>query len=446
MCKKIMAAMLPLCILCLLSGCGADVGNPTGQEQRYSADGEHGKGAQGYVQPEMKGEITIASFYEQEFLTTAAAQFMELYPEVTVSINVYDEASGAGSVEAYQTYLNTKIMTKKAEDIMFNSFLPVEKYSEMGVFADLSDYMKATPEFNDENYFMNVLQAAREKNGELYLLPYMAKFEALGFTDELFTKQAVDRLPGARFTECMELAKDLLRDTDKMNAYLVHKNEMSYANYMIRDVFSELIDMENKEVNIHSDTYTNIIKEAKELSKGNAFGRGIDYYHSEYYYAAVCDYDVQAAFYELDTQAGISHSRPLADKEGNVAINANACLALNSASENQDLAWEFIKYLLSDEVQSLPSVHGLAVNKRGFEAAVTRYYKFYADGGNGAVEKEAYEELLESWMEQINACDTVDAALWALIEEENSKFFEGVQTAEETASVLQRKIEQYLHE
>lgn len=444
--KKISALMLTLCVLCMLSGCGKDVEKPAGQEQRYSADEGRGRGAQGYVQPEMKGEITISSFLAQEFLTTAAAQFMELYPEVTVSINVYDEASGAGSVEAYQTYLNTKIMTKKAEDIIFNSFLPVEKYSEMGVFADLSDYISMTPELNDENYFMNVLQAAREKNGELYLLPYMAKFEAVGFTDKLLSNQVVDSQQSARFTECMDMAKELLRDTDETNAYLIHKNEMSYANYMIKDVFSELIDMENKEINIDSDAYTNIIKETKELSERNAFGRGIDFYHSEYYFAAVCDYDVQAAFYELDAQAGISHSRPLADKEGNVAINANACLALNSASENQDLAWEFIKFLLSDEVQSLPSVHGLAVNKRGFEAAVERYYKFYADGGNGAVEKGAYEELLESWMKQINACDTVDAALWALIEEENSKFFEGGQTAEETASVLQRKIEQYLHE
>ena len=129
-----------------------------------------------------------------------------------------------------------------------------------------------------------------------------------------------------------------------------------------------------------------------------------------------------------------------------MAINANACLALNSASENKDLAWEFIKYLLSEEVQSQPSVHGLAVNRKGFEAAVERYYNYYTDNGNSTVDQEEYRELLENWMEQINDCDTVDSDIWTLIEEENAKFFQGEQTAQDTASILQRKIEQYFNE
>ena len=49
-------------------------------------------------------------------------------------------------------------------------------------------------------------------------------------------------------------------------------------------------------------------------------------------------------------------------------------------------------------------------------------------------------------MEQINDCDTVDSAIWTLIEEENSKFFDGKQSAEDTATILQRKIEQYFNE
>ena len=155
---------------------------------------------------------------------------------------------------------------------------------------------------------------------------------------------------------------------------------------------------------------------------------------------------MQAAFYELDTSAGASYGMPMADKDGNVAINANGCLALNSASDNKDLAWEFMKYLLSDEVQSLPSLHGLAVNKTGFDAIAERYYSFYSEGSQATVDKEEYAELLENWMEQINDCDTVDSAIWTLIEEENNKFFEGKQTAEETASILQRKLEQYFNE
>lgn len=458
---RILLALL-LCMVCVFGGCGKSDGNTSqtqkeenlqsggNEEQKDISSGEEtdAQEKEVYVQPEMKGEISISCFVEQEFLATAAEQFMDIYPDVTVKINVYNETSGAGSVEDYQTYLNTKIMTGKAEDIIFNSFLPVMKYSEMGVFEDLSRYIALTPELNDENYFMNVLQAVREESGEIYMIPYMAKFDVVGFSDVLLEEQPgmESRLQSAGFSERMDVAKELVQNTDKNNAFLIMLNEVTYADYLIEDAWNDFVDVEKKEANFNSEDYISLLKEVKELSESNAFDADVDFYNTEYYYAATCDYDVQAAFYELDEQSGLSYSMPLADSEGNVAINANYCLALNSASGNQDLAWEFIKYLLSEEVQSLPSVHGLAVNKKGFEAAAERYCNFYAEGSSGSVDRTEYDRLLQNWMEQINDCDTVDSALWTLIEEENGKFFEGKQTAEDTASILQRKTEQYFNE
>lgn len=448
--RKLLA--LFVCMVCLFSGCG---NAQTQNEENLQSDGTDISSSNGtteqeeeYVQPEMKGEITVSSFMEQEFLTAAAEQFMDLYPDVKVTVNVYNETSGAGSVEDYQNYLNTKIMTGKAEDIILNSFLPVEKYSEMGVFVDLSRYISLTPEFTEENYFMNVLQSAKEKSGEIYLIPYMAKFDVVGFSDTLLSEQTgmENRLQSAGFSDRMEIAKELVSNTSKKNAFLIMTNEVQYADYLIEDKLSDFIDVEKKSVNLDSDAYITLLKEVKELSDNHAFDADVDFYNTEYYYAATCDYDVQAAFYELDEQSGLSYSMPIADSEGKVAVNANYCMALNSASQNKDLAWEFMKYLLSEEVQTLPSVHGLAINKKGFDAAVERYYNFYAESNSGSVDKEEYGKLLQDWMEQINDCDTVDSAIWTLIEEENGKFFEGKQTAEDTASVLQRKIEQYFNE
>ena len=458
---RILLALL-LCMACVLGGCGKSDGNasqtqneenlqPDNHEEQksISSGGETDTQEMAeYVQPEMKGEISVSCFVEQEFLATAAEQFMDRYPDVTVNINVYNETSGAGSVEDYQTYLNTKIMTGKAEDIIFNSFLPVTKYSEMGVFEDLGRYISLTPELNDGNYFINVLEAAREESGEIYMIPYMAKFDVLGFSDALLAGQTgmESRLQNAGFSQRMEVAKELLQNTDKDNAFLIMLSEVTYADYLIEDAWEEFANVGKKEANFNSEAYIRLLKEVKELAENQAFDSIADYYNAEYCYAVTCDYDVQAAFYELDEQSELSYSMPLADREGNVAINANYCLALNSASGNKDLAWEFIKYLLSEEVQSLPSIHGLAVNRNGFEASVERYYNFYTEGNSGSVDRVEYGGLLQDWMELINDCDTVDTALWTLIEEENGKFFEGKQTAEDTASILQRKIEQYFNE
>ena len=168
----------------------------------------------------------------------------------------------------------------------------------------------------------------------------------------------------------------------------------------------------------------------------------------EYYFAAECDYDVQAAYYSMDTKNGPNHCMPLTDAEGRTLIKSNSCVAINSASASKDLAWEFIRYLLSDEVQIFPSFHGPTVSRKGLKAVAERYYAFYKEGNGGAGfgSEAEYKAILESWMEQINGCDTLDGAIMDLVDEENSKYFSGQQTAEDTAKRLKRQLEQYFNE
>ena len=109
--RKILA--LFVCMVCLPSGCGNAQNEENLQFEGTDISSSNETAEQKkeeYLQSEMKGRITVSSFMEQEFLTAAAEQFMDIYPYVKVTVNVYNETSEAGSVEDYQTYLNTKIM------------------------------------------------------------------------------------------------------------------------------------------------------------------------------------------------------------------------------------------------------------------------------------------------------------------------------------------------
>ena len=403
-----------------------------------------------YVPPEMKGEITISCLFAEEFLNTAAEQFMKRYPDVKVIVNSYKESSGESTVEDYLTYLNTKIMTGKAEDILFTGFLPITKYSEMGVFEDLSGYIQKTPELNDENYFMNVLQAAKEDGGGIYIVPYMARFDTLAFSAELMQNHGgyESGMQGIHFGTAMDLAKQLVDETDKSNVFLIQMNEVSYAHYLIKDSIGKFIEESTKEVNLDSPEYIALLKSVKDLSENGYFNSEIDFYNMEYYFAAECDYDIQAAYYSMDTKSGTKHCMPLTDAEGRTLMKSSSCVAINSASASKDLAWEFIRYLLSDEVQTFPSFHGPTVSRKGLEAVAERYYAFYREGNDGAGfgSEAEYKAILESWMEQINGCDTLDGAVMELVDEENRKYFSGQQTAEDTAKRLKRQLEQYFKE
>lgn len=456
--RKILAFLLLFTMLGV-SACGADTDKANSTEKRKKEnvseqggkEAEDSEGTFTYVQPEMKGEITIATMYEQEFLKTAAESFMTKYPDITITINNYQGSGGENAVEEWQTSLNTKIMSKTAEDIIFTTQIPMKKYMDMGVFLDLSDYIGVTPEMNDENYFLNVLEAAKDKNGHIYVVPYMASFQAVSFDGEVLSN-GMEKKIGSQisYSKAVELAKQMVDASNMQNLYLTRENELSYMNQLIAEYQNTLIDMEAGKVNINTEQYINWINEVEERKEQGDFGKegSINYYKDDYCYAMTCDYDVQSAYYLLANKSAGDIGVPLVDESGEVYTNSAYCMGINSESGNKELAWEFIKYLLSEEVQTLPSIHGLAINKTGFESSVNRFLTFYQsqDEGTGNVEAGDYKDILSDWMLQISKCDMLDPIILNFFDEENKKFFDGSQTAQNTAKTIQNKVTQYLNE
>lgn len=470
--KKCLPAII--IALALLTGCNgntrgnnADAVRQTTVKQingLISADSNNSKKADGqsnvkeYTKPEMEGEISISAMSEQEFMTIAANRFMAMYPRVKVNINAYrglakdagERPSNEYNTENYRNFLNTKIMTGKAEDIIFTAHLPAKKYVDMGVFEDLSNFLSNSKEINADNYFMNVLEASRDEEGKLYMLPLVCSFQVISFDSRLVSENK-SKLDGGlktiNFEDASVFAQQLLSGTGKKNAYLTQGDAAYYLNYILKDKRKQFVDIEQKRTNIDTDKYVEILNQVKNLADKSFFAakNSIDFYNMEYYFAFRVQQDIQAAFNSLDSSTGDCNALPLSDADGNVYANPNYSIGINSASKNKEMAWEFVKFLLSDEIQSSPSFYGLCVNKKGFEASIVRNLKLFG-GDRGNVSKEEYKNLLENWVMQVNAYDNFDPVIYDFFAEENGKFFEGKQSAKETAQILQAKVNKYLNE
>ncbi|WP_406241916.1 ABC transporter substrate-binding protein [Tissierella carlieri] len=446
--KTLLATIL---ILTILVGCTGNIQNSDEETLNLSKQ----KDEEDYIPPKMEGELTVSAMFEQEYLTIAAQKFMSKYPDVNIIINSYVRTEGDNvvgtseefSAESYRNQLNTKIMTGKAEDIIFTGHLPIHKYINMGVFEDLSNLLSLTPEINSDNYFMNVLEAPKNKDGNIYMLPLMSRFQVVSFDKHLVTdsgKKIEDGMTKISFGKAAEFAQQLVDNTSRKNTFLSQEEGASFLNYAFRDYFNEFIDMDKKKVNV-GEKYISLLNHVKDLEDNGYFAAkgSIDFYNMEYYFAFNVDFDTQAAFFSLlpDTY---TYAMPLSDANGNVYVNPSNSVGISSNSKNKELAWEFIKFLLSDEVQSLPSFYGLGVNKKGFENSVENIFKLY--NRDEAVSKEEYRNLLEKWVMEINAYDINDPIISEFIWEESNKFFDGRQSAEESARILQAKISKYLNE
>ena len=173
MTKKI----LTVCLALLLTACGKTQTDDTALPD-FTAESE------------ITGEITVSCYNDNSFLLdNAMLMFVEKYPGVKVNVEQLESIemrtvenedgtlSGEGTqlddaqTEAnYIQKLNTEIMSGRGPDILQIDIIPWYKYAETGYLLDMQTLMEQDPDFNGEDYRMNVINALKYKNG-LYVFP-----------------------------------------------------------------------------------------------------------------------------------------------------------------------------------------------------------------------------------------------------------------------------------
>lgn len=413
----------------------------------------------------MEGELTISVYKSEEWLETAAKLFEDKYPGVTVSIHSFYDAGSeldiytdggldSGSSiptgqtrEDYLAELNTKILSKEAEDLMLTSSgMPVERYIAMGVFEDLSGYLEESEEINEGNYYMNIFDACRWEDGGLYQFPLAAMAVPLmTFETELMENTGVCPPEGTtRLTwrEGLDLAKEMYEKSTLDNTYMPDMRT-TVGNVFTKEAIAG-INYADGTVELDREKIMEILQVFVEMADyktrpKNASQAGHTCFSIGYHP------DDEAAYRMLflkDTKA-----YQWENQDGKVYLCPYYALdfGINSASEQKELAWEFLKFLASDEIQTLPSFPWAGVNRNGLAARIAGSMK--ADGVYDSEEEiQAVTELIESWILEINAYRTEDAELINLTEGELNLFLEGKTSALETIDNLERKLEQYVNE
>lgn len=135
-------------------------------------------------------------------------------------------------------------------------------------------------------------------------------------------------------------------------------------------------------------------------------------------------------------------------------------LAINGKSANKQEAWQFVKFLLSEEMQTAMELNGFAVNKRAGktnENALKELGQPNASGksmklminGKEFTPKPANDhdiERIEQALNGIKAYAESDPKITKIVAEETAPFFQGQKSAEDTAKVIQNKAGTYLQE
>jgi multiple sugar transport system substrate-binding protein len=143
-----------------------------------------------------------------------------------------------------------------------------------------------------------------------------------------------------------------------------------------------------------------------------------------------------------------------ANADGQIPFRFNQGFGINSQSNNKALAWAFLKFLLSKEMQLSTNLfsQGFPLNNEArLEKVELLFTVPFASAGATPNDRlrqaiENYRIAMETLSDSINCYIIADTSLNDMIAQEVQYFFNGSRSAEEVARVLQNKADLYLSE
>ena len=131
--------------------------------------------------------------------------------------------------------------------------------------------------------------------------------------------------------------------------------------------------------------------------------------------------------------------------------------SVNNNSKYKEEAWEFIKFLISEEVQLVENgQRAFQINNRASQGAKDYVIAYQEDRKDNLLNDQGYNVLTQSDFEQvhrvmgyINGCNSNyfnNRKMVALIAEEIKPFINEERSAEETTKAIQNQVNLYLKE
>jgi ABC-type glycerol-3-phosphate transport system substrate-binding protein len=312
---------------------------------------------------DLSGELHIYSpGMPESWFSLYIDRFRELHPNVEI---VVEAPSDFWSVRdmSDQAALNTRLMAEPADIFIPPPGATFEKVVMGGLFADLNSFIHGSRGIDLDNYFANVFTAA-EQQGGLYLVPiHVSPFDVIRILNlELFESIGID----AREFETINI-------DELLHYYSLIVEANPDRNIVMSDGFSILYllmespihDVETLTVNVDTPEMAARFEQAMDMTIGRLVMFTPDFggasvesmgvgFNTRFLARSDVVYHTSAAiFNDLGLFFGADHPNMRFTKVKRVSSdgyvrfqNSLLSMGIMRESPNQELAWEFIRFVL----------------------------------------------------------------------------------------------------
>jgi len=415
--------------------------------------------------------VVIGTAGSTRFLEEAEKKFEVKHPDIDIQIKKYGpeekKNDGGGMAtgqvmtrdeyEQFISRLNTEVLSGKGPDIMDTSGLSLGVYANKGAVIDLHEMMKKDNEFKTSDYF-DGLWKATEINGGLYALP-TRYFVNTMMVNTKRLEQANVRLDDAKWTwnDFFDIA-DKIKKSSSDEVYALGTNgpkgELLYS--IVEADYERYVQHDKKKANFDSDEFRQMMQHVKGLyDKGfiTNYDGGIDSMDKLMF--------VQNTYITPDMLAAFSYTPgwksvlppTAAGTSSGLPFQSMGSYSINAKSGVKDEAWQFLKFMVSPEMQQSPELGGIPMLKELVNTNFEEIKKQVADGTskmaiqiNDPKDFARHVDEMKSMLDNTGKPSAMDPKISTIISDEFKTFMDGSKSADEVSKLIQSRVTTYLNE
>ncbi|PFY28696.1 ABC transporter substrate-binding protein [Bacillus toyonensis] len=444
--KKVCMMLAASLSLISVAGCG----NSDSKGERKTKDG--------------KTIVEVSTLGSTESLKQAEKLYEQKNPKIDIQIKgafpENESKTGGSKTEGSQkdetsaekiiSKVNTEFLAGRGSDVIVLDGLPADKYGKKGLLTDLSEMIEQDKSFDENQYFDKVLDNSKT-NEKLYGIPLYFWLSGLLGDDKAIQQSGV-KVNDKEWTwsEFTSIGKELASKGTHTHV-IGNTPPEQMLQFLVQDHYNELVDKASGKAKFQSNLFVQMLEDVKKmydekLATADEVNLGEAYFVRLPMIMSIEDYFSTGAVLGI-TGTKIYQKPHIAGQKKGVAFTPNTTVGINEKSPVKKEAWNFLKFLMSDEVQS--KGNGFPINKAVYEQQIkTLKEKKGIEGPDGTLINVTESDIqgLEKMVAEISVQSQQSTKIESIIAEESKSYFSGQKSAKDVAALIQNRVTTYINE
>jgi len=417
---------------------------------------------------EQTDKLVVYSYISNERILAAALNiFREKYPDVKIEHRSFDNEDFMASINEYTKTLRTELAAGKGPDLIISSgseFDDVYKSMDSGIFLELDPFLENDDEFIMDDYVKAVLDSGVYK-GKRYIMPLEYKVPVMLTTKEILDAESISPSDLATFDGFIE-ALEAYNEKYGGNAEKSIFKKYPWDDTFIANAFPwcgiKPIDYSTGKSGVDNPHFKSVLEIVKSSYVNQAEAEAIysegpgqniqSFQNQKILFDAIGISSNSIMFYDNYSLLLEKKLTPVFLRypgiDNKLVAKANKFAAMPKASQNQVNAYNLLKIIMSDDIQSMMYLLETPVKKSAVRATGENQVYGYGDvlGLYYPMPEDKFEEYINLLL-GVDSCELMSGAAYNdFLRNDMLPYFEGKKPFEDCAKILKNNLELYMSE